>query len=409
MELLKVDSLNEAVEKLYNQIKNDGGSIDIEEISVSESFGRILASDIISSFDVPEFDRSIVDGFAVIASDTNGATDTIPTFLNVVGESEMGKACDTTIKNGECVYVPTGGMLPKGATACVMVEYVENITDKKIAIYDAVADGKNIVRIGDDIKNGSKVLSCGRKIKASDMGLISSLGIDKIKVFKNLTISIISTGDELLGKDEEYSFGKIRDINTNLLVGLSKKYGFKVINTYLLKDSEKQISDTLEKALKDSDIVVMSGGSSKGKKDTSSLVIDKLTSSKVLTHGIAIKPGKPTITAYDKNTNTIMVGLPGHPVASAILFNLVVVGVIKKLTSQTDDSYICEGILTENLAASPGRMTIQLVNVDSEFNVTPIYGKSGLINTLSQASGYIIVEKDNEGINRGEKVVVHYL
>lgn len=409
LDLLKVDSLEEAIEKLYNECKNDYYSVDIEEVDVKESFNRILAEEVVSKVNVPEFDRSVVDGYAVIAKDTEGANDSIPTFLKIVGESYMGEPCDLNISNGECVYVPTGAMLPKCANACVMIEHTENITTDKVAIYESVAEGKYVVKKGDDIKKDEIVLKRGHIIKAADMGFLSSVAVNKIKVYKKPNITIISTGDELINNDENNTLGKVRDVNTNLLIGLSNKYNLNVVNEYLLKDDEKLVSQTLENSMKNSDVVLMSGGSSKGKKDVSSLVIDKLTSKGVLTHGIAIKPGKPTITGYDSKTKTIVVGLPGHPVAAALLYKFVVINTLYKLMNVDEILYTCEGTMNENIPSSPGRMTIQLVKIDDKYNVSPVYGRSGLIHTLSEANGFIKLEINQEGINKGEKVKVYYL
>lgn len=409
MELLKVDSLDETKLKLYNAYMEGGIGLEIEERQVIDALDCVLAEKIVSSIAVPEFDRSVVDGYAVIASDTQGANESIPTFLKVVGESKMGKPCEIELKSGECVYVPTGSMIPKNSNACVMIEHTESITDDKVAIYDAVADGKSVVRKGDDIKEGEEIFKAGRKLSPADIGFLSSIGIYKVKVYKKWNITIISTGDELVDESSEYKFGKIRDINTNLLSAFSNKYGFKIVNKFLLKDEVEVLEETLKSAMSDSDVVVISGGSSKGKKDASSLVIDKVTSSGTLTHGIAVKPGKPTITGYDKDTNTIVVGLPGHPVASAVLFKLIVCGLYEMISKSEKKDLVCEGIMTENMPASPGRMTFQLVKLDKDFNVTPIFGRSGLIHILSEADGYIVLETDQEGIRKGDKIKVYYL
>ena len=409
MELLKVDSLDIAKSKLLSAYNEDGSKIDIIELDVLDALDLILAEKIVSSVAVPEFDRSVVDGYAVIASDTQGANDSIPTFLKVVGESKMGELCDIELKSGECVYVPTGSMVPKNSDACVMIEHTENITDDKVAIYEAVASGKSLVKKGDDIKEGDTIFEEGRKITAADIGFLSSIGIYKVRVYKKWNITIISTGDELVDEKSEYKFGKVRDINTNLLSAISIKYGFNIINKYLLKDDEELLEKNVRAAMNDSDVVVLSGGSSKGKKDASSIVIDKITSSGVLTHGIAVKPGKPTITAYDKVTNTIVVGLPGHPVASAVLFKLIVCDTYDAITKCEKRELTCEGTMTENMPSSPGRMTFQLVKLDKNFNVTPIFGRSGLIRTLSEADGYIVLETDQEGIRKGDKIKVYYL
>lgn len=409
MELLQVDKLSEAIDKLYKEYSKGNHNIALEEVRVADSYGRILAEDLCAEISVPDFDRSTVDGYAVIAKNTEGANDTIPTFLNVIGESKMGEECTLSIKDGECVYVPTGGMVPKGADACVMIEHTESITSEKIAVYDSVASGKSLIKRGDDIKKGDVALSKGTKITEAEMGYMSSIGVDKVKVYKKWNITIISTGDELVDSGSEYRLGKIRDINTYLLIGLSNRFGFNIVNKYLLKDEPKLLEDTITKSIKDSDVVVVSGGSSKGKKDASAVIIGKIASSGVLTHGIAIRPGKPTITAYDEVSDTFIIGLPGHPVASAVLFKLIVVAIYNRITgNETKDLYV-KGTMTENIPASPGRMTFQLVNIDENLNVKPIFGRSGIVHTLVSADGYVIIDEDKEGINKGDIVKVYYL
>ena len=409
IELLKVDSLEVAINKLYDLTFDEKNFFEVEEVDVSDSLNRVLAEDLISSINVPGFDRSTVDGYAVIASDTNASSETIPVFLNLIGESNMGEVCDIEIKNGECVYVPTGAMLPKNADACVMIENTENITNKKIAVYESVGVGKSVIKATDDTKINDVILKKGKLINSQDIGYILSIGIKKIKVYKKWNVSIISTGDELISIDDEYKIGKIRDINTNMLYSLSIECGFNVLDRCLVKDNEDELKNKVLSCMNNSDIVIISGGSSQGKKDASSNVINSLASSGVLTHGIAIKPGKPTITGYDKVSKTILIGLPGHPVASHFLFKFLIYGLYKKLLNIDYVDKIVYGKITENLPASPGRMTIQLVNIDKDLNVKPIFARSGIIHSLSNADGYLIVDKDSEGINIGEIVKVYYL
>ena len=409
IDLLKVDSLEEAINKLYNVTFDEEKFFETEEIDICDSLNRVLACDLVSEINVPGFDRSTVDGYAVIASDTNASSETVPVFLNEIGESIMGEVCDIEIKNGECVYVPTGAMLPKNADACVMIENTENITDKKIAVYESIGVGKNIIKSIDDTKINDVILKRGKIIKPEDIGYISSVGIKKIKVYRKWNVSIISTGDELISIDDEYKLGKIRDINTNMIHALSIESGFNVINERLIKDNEETLKNTSSSFMNDSDLIIISGGSSKGKKDASSNVINSLVSTGVLTHGIAIKPGKPTITGYDKDSKTIVIGLPGHPVASAFLFKFLIYGIYKKMLSIDHEDKVFFGSITENLPASPGRMTIQLVNIDKELNVKPIFARSGIIHSLSDADGFLIIDKDSEGINKGDKVKVYYL
>lgn len=411
MELFKVDKLNESVDKIYNECINSDFAVKKELIKIEEAFGRILAEDIVATEDSPMFDKSVVDGYAVIASDTSGATETIPTFLEIISVGQMGVPETVELVSGQCAYVPTGGMLPKNADAVVMIEHTEVFTEEKISVYSAVASGKNVVKKADDIKKGAILLKRGRKITSGDIGLLASLGISEVNVYKKLDICIISTGDELESHTaKNIPLAKIRDSNSNMLMSECIKYGFKVNSRYLIKDDENELYDVINKEKNKVDIVIVSGGSSKGKKDFTEIAIKNNSTTGILTHGIAIKPGKPTITAYDKINKTILVGLPGHPTACVILFRFLVVKLYEKLT---DSNFVneksCMGKLTENIPASPGRETIQLTIVDKDYNVTPVIGKSALVKNLSIANSYIIIDIDNEGYNKNDYIKVFYL
>ena len=409
IEFLEVDNLETAVDKLYRECaKTDFATLQ-EEIFIADSLNRILSKDLISDIEVPNFNRSTVDGYAVVSSDTNAASDTVPVILNVLGSVEMGDVYKGKINASECVYVPTGGMIPDGANAVVMIEDTEQISENKIVVYKSIGEGKNIVVAGDDVKKGNVILHNGKIITPYDIGLLSSVGIDKINTYKKLNITIISTGDELISDKSKLTKGKVLDINSNLLESVAVENGFNVINKYLIKDSAEDLENTIKNALNVSDIILISGGSSKGKKDLSSLVIDKISDKGVLTHGIAIQPGKPTITSFNENSKTMIIGLPGHPIASVILFKLVVLSVIDKIRNVVSREKTCIGTLTENVPSSPGRATIQLVNIDDNFNIIPLFGKSGLIHRMSKSDGYIILDRNREGYNKGEKVKVYYL
>ncbi len=413
MKLLKVDLLEEALEKLKNAMKNK--KIDIKEITVSESFEKVLAEDVFSAEDVPHFNRSIMDGYAVHAEDTAGAGESMPTFLDVVGEVEMGKYADFSIKNGECAYVPTGGMLPDGADSVCMVEYCEHFDETRIAVYSAVSYGRNMVFAGDDVKKDSLVLKRGRKITPADMGLLSAIGVTKIKVYKPFKIFIFSTGDEIISPSEKPSFGEMRDVNTYGLIGEAKEFGFEVMGFEIVKDNEEVLKEKIKSVMENCDFVVVSGGSSQGKKDATSSIIDSLTSTGVLTHGIAVKPGKPTIIGFDEPTNCALIGLPGHPVAAMILFRLVVGGMWESLTGNDDKKPSVFGTMGANIGAAAGRKTFQLVTVDYDKLdnslplVMPVLGESGLISTMSKADGYIVLDVNDEGINKGERAEVFLL
>lgn len=407
MELLKVEKLSEAQKKLFDKCVDSDFCIKEKSVPIVDCLDFILAEDITASFDVPSFRRSTVDGYAVISSDLSGASENVPCFLTVVGESEMGKECDYKLKSGECTYVPTGGMLPFGADAMVMVEWTEKFTDDKISIYKSVAAGNNIVNIGDDNKKGDVLLKKGRKLTSSDMGLLSSNGIKEVKVYEKISVGIISTGNEIVDIKDDKKIAQVYDINTYTILGECQKNNYKVKNRSLIKDDENVLYDTLKKMMEENDVVVVSGGSSKGKKDNTSKVIDRLCSSGVMTHGIAVKPGKPTIIGYDDLTKTIVIGLPGHPVASLLLFRLLVVDIYKNLTHNIDKKVKVRGKMCENIVQSPGRTTFQLVTIDEDYNVHLVLGKSGLINALAKADGYIIIDDNSEGVNVGEMVDVY--
>lgn len=411
MDLLKVVKIKEAEDILFNQCQESGFNVGVEKIIIEDSISRVLAKDIVAKFDVPSFRRSTVDGYAVKTTDLSGASESVPTFLKIVGESKMGRTCDICINGGECVYVPTGGMLPYGSDAIIMEEWVENFTDDKISVYKSIASGENVVDVGEDNKKGDILLKKGRKITSSDIGLLSSNGISEIEVYKTFNVSIISTGDEIVTVNSIKEDGQIYDINSYTLLAECKKSLFNVKNRYLIKDEKDKLKDAIIDSMSKSDVVVISGGSSKGKKDNTAKLIDELCSSGVLVHGIAIKPGKPTIIGYDENTKCVVIGLPGHPVAAVLLFRLLVEKLYEKLTCSTNllNKIKVKGYMKENVMQNTGRTTFQLVNIDDKYNVIPLYAKSGLINSMSKADGYIIIDENCEGYNVGDEVDVYLL
>ena len=406
MELLKVDLLEEAIEKLNKYVKEQK----TEMVELENALGRVVSKDIISEYNVPGFDRSTVDGYAVKASDTQGASENMPSFLKTTGEVLMGEEASFEINSGEACYVPTGGMIPFGADSMVMVEYCENFSKDQIAVYQAVAPGKSIVKAGDDIKKGEIALRRGRKIRPQDIGLLSSIGIMNVECYVPWKLYIISTGDEIIDPSAEPKLGEIRDINTYGLVAGAKEAGFEVVGKCVVKDSPEKLREEIRKGKALSDYVIISGGSSQGKKDSTEKLIGEESTSGVLTHGIAVKPGKPTILGYDEETETGLIGLPGHPVAAMLLFRFIVLGLFKKVTGQEGNfEPKIIGRMTTNIAASPGRKTFQLVTIDEENNITPVLGKSGLIRTMSEASGYIVLDVNSEGINKGAETVCYLI
>jgi molybdopterin molybdotransferase len=409
MELLKVDTITSARDKLIKSIQNRRP--DTISIKMLSAQGYVLAQDIFSEEPVPAFCRSTVDGYAVISSDTKGATETLPIFLKIIDEIRMGAEAQKEIHSGECVYVPTGGMLPAGADAVVMVEYCELFDSTNIAAYSSTASGRNVVLTGEDIKRGELVLKTGARIRPQEIGVLASLGITEVLVYKPWKIAIISTGDELVSPEETPALGKIRDINSYSLCAQANKHGLGVIDVKVIRDNESQLKSTIIQAMSTSDIVVISGGSSQGKQDATKKIIDEVASFGSFTHGLALKPGKPTILGYDEITKTLLAGLPGHPVAAMLVFEMLILWLWRRFTNQEMSKSVFARI-TSNIAGAPGRMTCQpvrLIKQENEYLAEPIFGKSGLITTLTRADGYLLIEQNKEGLRKDEIAEVFYI
>lgn len=408
VKLLKVDFVEEAIKKSIDYIK-ENWKIEPETVLLSQAYGRILFEDAKSQEDVPNFNRSTVDGYAVIAADTYGASESIPTILALKESVEMGKVSDTKIKNGQCAYVPTGGMIPEGADAMVMIEYTEMFGDDEVAVYSPVAYREGVTLKGEDVKAGTTVLKKGTHIGAKETGVLAATGYGYVKVFPHLSISIFSTGDEIIDPSEKYETGLVRDINGYGVSAMALELGMDIRRHKIIKDDESMLIAALREASKDSDIVIMSGGSSQGIKDYSEKVIDLMGDPGVFTHGLAIKPGKPTI--IGASDGVWYIGLPGHPVSAMIVFDVIVGDVIRTIRGEKPRSYIYAKMKT-NAASAPGKQTYLLARLTDEggdWTAEPVYGKSGLITSLSQADGYIVIDKNCEGIRKDEIVKIRQL
>jgi molybdopterin molybdotransferase len=407
MDFLRVDSVETVQSKIFSCVKD--WMPRIENIPLSEACGRILAADVLSPLDIPAFRRSTVDGYAVLSKDTAAAGESIPVFLTVKAFVEMGQPASLAIKNGECAGVPTGGMLPDGADAVVMVEYSEDFGPDGIAVYDSVAYGENVVEIGEDKNKGELLLGRRRRLLPQDIGALAAAGIISVPVYALTRLTIFSTGDELVHPEAEPKLGQIRDINTYALTALAVKHGFLVVQSAVLPDSEAVLEESLRGAMENSDIIIVSGGSSQGEKDMTAAIIDKVSKPGVLTHGLALKPGKPTILGYDEYSRTLLAGLPGHPVSAMMVFELLFGSLQRELTGLVPPFSIPAKLLL-NVASSPGKTTCYPVKIHrdgGEYAVEPIFGKSGLITTLTEADGYFVIERDKEGLQAGATVFVN--
>ena len=407
MELLKVDTLETAREKLLAAVGENW--IKTKNVPLNEALNGVLAEDVYGKIHIPDFRRSMVDGYAVIAKDTMGAGESLPVFLKVIGDVGMGEAAECVITPGTCAYVPTGGMIPEGADACVMVEYCEHFDSEEIAVYQATSVGRHVVDIGEDSKAGELLFKKGTKLRPQEIGALSAEGFTEVKIFAPVTISIISTGDELVAPGGTINKGQIYDINTTALQALAGKHGFEVLGTVTVKDQYDLLKAAIVEAKENSDLVVVSGGSSKGKKDMTALLIDELADPGVFTHGLALKPGKPTILGADKESGTLMAGLPGHPVAAMAVFEMMLVWLKRELTCEPEKGLV-PAVLSGNVPGAPGRQTllfVELEQTEEGYLAKPIFGKSGLMSTMTRADGYTTIEMLQEGLKSGEKVWVH--
>ena len=406
MRLLKVDTIDQARKKLWEKVKNK--SPDNEMVSLEDVHNRILAEDIYVSCDIPGFRRATVDGYALFAADTAAAGDAIPVFLKQTGSVLMGKPAECSIRAGECVNVPTGGMLPDGADAVAMVEYCES-AGGNIAVYEAVAPGMGVAEAGEDIRSGELLLRKGARIRHQETGLLAAAGITEIPVFSLPKITIISTGDELVPPEQNPAPGEIRDINTHVLKNLALKRGYSVVSVQLLPDDSERLEAAITEAMTFSDVIVISGGSSQGEKDLTAAVINQTAKPGVFTHGLALKPGKPTILGWDEESQTLLAGLPGHPVSAMMVFELIIGWLYDELFNVAPPLLVPAKIST-NLPGSPGKTLCQPVILKLEgtqYSAEPVFGKSGMITTLTKANGYIILDLNKEGLAKGEAVLVN--
>lgn len=408
MEFFKCILVEEAVNIIKEEFKDY--KLESEIVDLEYAYDRVIYEDVVSTQFVPEFDRSTVDGYAIVAEDSYGASDTIPTILDVIGEVKMGEMTDIVISSGKCAYVPTGGMIPQGANAVIMIENTEKMDEKTLLVQKPVRVQENVIKRGEDIRENEIVIEKGRKLNPAHIGALASLGISRVKVFKKPKVSIISTGDEIIGIEEKLEYGKIRDINSYSLRAQAQKSGLEVVENVIVKDDFNQLKEAIEKGIEKSDIVLLSGGSSVGERDFTKEAINSLGGKGILAHGISIKPGKPTLIANARGK--LVVGLPGHPVSAITVFMAVVEPFIEQLYSLKTIKPTIFAKMTANFPSAPGKDTYVFVNIKKEngiYYATPKFGKSGMITNLSKADGYIVIKIHEEGVNKGDLREVYLL
>lgn len=382
-----------------------------EEIALGESLHRILAEDIVSPIHLPPFDRSTVDGYAVKARDTFGASESNPSLMNVVGEVLMGASTDLVLSRGEAAQVSTGGMIPQGADAVLMVEFSEPAGDRTIQVKKALSPLENVIERGEDIKKGERILSRSHRIRPQDMGAMAALGKSRVSVYKKPRVAIVSSGDEVVEITQEPRLGEIRDVNHYSLSAQVEMTGGIPLFMGIARDSFENLESLCEKGLQTSDMLIISGGSSVGTLDYTTDVIKSFPDSEIMVHGVSLRPGKPTI--IGRSGAKPVVGLPGHPVSTMVVFDLFMRPLIWRLAGYAGPLWPLDkrvsAILTRNVSSPPGRedyIRVRAEETGGRVLAHPSLGKSGSISTMVNANGLIKIDIDSEGLEEGASVEV---
>jgi len=382
----------------------------VEMVDLLDAHGRVLAEDVTSPADLPGFPRSTVDGFAVRARDTFGATESMPALLAVAGEVRIGDAPCFALRPGECARVATGAMLPQGADAVVMVEATMETGGNLVAVEKAVAPGENAIGPAEDVARGAVLLKKGARLRPQDIGALAAAGVSRVKVAAKPNVAIMSTGDELVEVAATPPPGKVRDTNLYSLCAAVLAAGGRPLAAGIVRDDYQELAAAMRERLASADMLVVSGGSSIGARDFTRDAIDSLGPPGVLVHGVAVKPGKPTIIAVAGGKPVF--GLPGHPVSCLTVFRLFVEPAIARWMGTVPERRELVARLGANVPSAAGRedyVGVHVVTRDGEVWADPVFTKSSLISGLVASTGIIRIPADAEGLEKGARVTVSLL
>lgn len=384
------------------------GQVRAETIPTADALDRVLAEPLSALSPLPAFPRSTMDGYAVRAADTFGASESLPAYLTVVGEVPMGRAPEFTVGPTQTAVVYTGGMLPRGADAVVMVERTQKLDAANIEVLRAVAPGENVINVGEDVKEGESLLGPGHALRPQDLGGLMALGITHVTVAARPRVAIVSTGDEVVPPDQVPGPGQVRDVNTTTVAGLVMRAGGIPLPQGIVQDRFEDLLAAAQVGLDNADALVISAGSSVSTRDLTAGVVNRLGRPGVLVHGVSVKPGKPTILGVCGGKPVL--GLPGNPVSAMVVAGLFLVPVLRQLQGASPSGHNrVTAKLTHNIASVPGRedyVQVRLVESDGQLWADPVFGKSNLIYTLVKADGMLRVPLDSNGLHEGEWVQV---
>lgn len=399
-ETLSIEKAKEILFQFYKPKRQ------IEEVEILQSIGRILAEDVRAPVSLPPFDRAVVDGYAVKAEDTFGAEESFPIELKVIGRIGAGEFCELEVKKKEAVEVATGAAMPKGANAVIMVEFTRE-KDGFLEIFKSVSPGENVIFAGSDVMIGELLLRKGKRITHREIAILSACGIKNVKVYKKPRVAVISTGDELLEVGGKLEEAKIYDVNSYMLCAAIEECGGVPIRIGIVKDDEEEIRKAILKALKLADIVLTSGSTSAGFGDTMFRILEEFDPG-LLVHGIAVKPGKPTIIALHKEKPIF--GLPGYPTSAITIFQLLVAPILREISGLRKDDETLTAKLAVRVFSEQGRkeiLPVNLVSTPEGFKAYPVVGPySGTVSAIYATDGFIEIPEDVLILDEGEEVEV---
>lgn len=383
-----------------------------ETINVRDAARRVLAQPLVAPIDLPHFHRANMDGYAVRAADTFGASTSVPAYLKIAGTIEMGQAATRPLRKGQAMRVATGGMLPRGADAVVMVEHTDEVGDGMLEVHRGVSPWQHVLRIGEDIAKEAPVFPTGRRLRPTDLGALSGLGITRLAVYRKPRLGLIATGDEIVPPETPPRPGQVRNINQFSLAAMAGEAGAEVTDYGVLPDRPDRLRKALATALARNDVVMLSGGSSVGVKDLTTDTITSFPESEIVFHGISVAPGKPTILA--RALAKPVLGLPGHPVSALVIFDLFAAPLLRVLGGENASGVFApratvRARLSQNVASQPGRedyIRVRLVEVNGDLLAEPLPGKSGAIFTLVSADGLVCIPASAEGLDEHTEVEV---
>lgn len=381
----------------------------VERIAATESLGRMLAIDVLAPHPLPPFRRSTVDGYAAHAADTHGASAALPAYLEIVGEVLMGAASALTPEKGQAALIHTGGMLPEGTDAVVMLEDTQRVDERQIEVLRPVAAGEHVLQIGEDVQAGEQVLAAGERLGPAEIGGLMALGITEVDVFRRPLVGILSTGDEIVPPRETPSPGQVRDVNSYSLSAWVEQIGGEAVRLGIVRDDRRALAAAARQALGRVDVLLITAGSSVSARDHTVQVIRELGEPGVLVHGVSIKPGKPTILAIADGMPVL--GLPGNPVSALVVSRLFLPPLMRRLAGAPPlkPAATIAARMSENIASQTGRedyLPVRLVEGDDGWLAEPVYGRSNLIFTLVRADGLVRIPPAATGLAEGEQVAV---